>query len=118
MLCSPSRPLTENKSNIDSLSNEIRRLQALKKSEDLKRQRLLNRLDFLANGEKIDTDIFKISYRKSEVMVICDEKEVPPEFIEFDPKVNKTDLKRAIKDGKIEATDNFYIERKTTIGYK
>ena len=68
---------------------------AEKRAEGLK-QYLLNAL----KGEKFKTTKVNISYRKSEVLEIANDVEIPEDFLKYkDPEINKTDLKKAIKDG-------------------
>jgi len=104
--------------NIEMLANENRRISALKKSEENKLKRLKNYLDMLANGEKIDAGVFKVSYRSSESICIEDENKVPPEYITFTKKIQNNELKKAIKSGKVEATEDFYIKRNKNVGFK
>ena len=110
--------INEARGNSEFLASEIKRLQALKKAEEVKKDRLLKLLDTLADGEKIDTDLFKISYRNSETMQILYEEVVPSEFIRFEKKIDKAELKKAIKNGDVEANEHFYIERNKIIGFK
>lgn len=68
---------------------------AEKRAEGLKRY-LTNAL----KGEKFKTTKVNISYRKSETLEIADGAEIPENFLKYkEPEVNKTDLKKAIKDG-------------------
>lgn len=47
----------------------------------------------------IQTDLFKIGTRKSESVTITDESVIPNEYKVFEPKINKTAIKEAIKSG-------------------
>lgn len=68
---------------------------AEKRAEGLK-QYLTNAL----KGEKFRTTKVNISFRKSETLVIADGVEIPEDFLRYkEPEINKTDLKKAIKDG-------------------
>lgn len=51
-------------------------------------------------GEKFKTTKVNISYRKSEALEIADGVEIPEDFLKYaEPEINKTNLKKAIKDG-------------------
>lgn len=68
---------------------------AEKRTEGLK-QYLSNAL----KGEKFKTTKVNISYRKSETLEIANGVEIPEDFLKYkEPEINKTDLKKAIKDG-------------------
>lgn len=68
---------------------------AEKRAEGLK-QYLTNAL----KGEKFKTTKVNISYRKSETLEIANGVEIPEDFLKYtEPEINKTDLKKAIKDG-------------------
>lgn len=68
---------------------------AEKRAEGLK-QYLVSAL----NGEKFKTSKVAISYRKSKALEIADGVEIPEDFLTYkEPEVNRTDLKKAIKDG-------------------
>lgn len=97
-------------------------IQALKSEEDkLKKRRqakenLVNRLkrmvndhvilqcenDAELNAYKFETPKCRLSYRKSEVVDVYDLDSIPSEYITIktEKTANKTDIKKAIKDGK------------------
>lgn len=51
-------------------------------------------------GEKFKTTKVNISYRKSETLEIANGVEIPEDFLKYaEPEINKTELKKAIKDG-------------------
>lgn len=57
---------------------------------------LLNHLD-----KKFETDHVKVTFRKSQVCEILDEKKVPAEFlVPQEPKINKAEIKKALKAGR------------------
>jgi len=105
------------KNNQDYLDKEIKRLQAMKKREGKKEERLKGHLNFLLDGDSIQTNRFKVTYRKSEVTFVEDVKFLPPEYIKVKTSTepDKTKLKKDIKDGKVEANEHFYIDRKQTL---
>lgn len=81
------------------LGEEIKRLQERKKMMQRKQDQLKDLLDYLLGGKKIKTEKFTVYYGKSESLDIVQEDKVPSEFISFTPKVDKTALKKAVKDG-------------------
>ena len=89
----------EFKSSEDMLGQEIKRLQERKKQMQRKQEQLKDLLDYLLAGVKIKTEKFTVFYGKNESMVISEETHIPKEFIEFTPKINKTELKKAVKAG-------------------
>ena len=84
----------------DTISNEITRLQKLKKSYVSNNTRLKNYLSYNLkelNRDKIETDLFKFSFRKSTALDVLDEDIIPSKY--FNKKVTNTlDKKRVIKD--------------------
>ena len=54
-----------------------------------------------AGLNKMDLGVFKISLRKSESTEITDLSLIPKEFLKYkDPEPNKTEIKKAIKEGR------------------
>lgn len=84
-----------NKSNVDALAAEIKRLQSKKKAIENTNERLKTLQEILLNGEKLKTDKFTFSYRNIEVIKVPGE--VDPKL---DTLVNAkyTWDKKAIKD--------------------
>lgn len=82
---------------------------ALKKEEDnlaKRRTTAKNRVKFLKrhlegylNGQKFETAKLKVSFRKSESLEILDTAKIPDEYLKFDVKVDKQELKKAVKEG-------------------
>lgn len=65
------------------------------KMESLKKY-IANYLD----GTNFETTKVKVSFRKSESLEISEDANIPDEFLTFkEPEVNKTELKKALKDG-------------------
>lgn len=103
---------------IEVIDKEIKRLQAEKKAREKKRQWLFDRVDgFIRrqftdeegtinivglNKFKLELPHSKISYHKSESVVVNDISKLPKEFIKVTVKEEpmKKELKEAIKDGK------------------
>lgn len=88
-----------------AIDDEIKRLSEMKKSYQSKANNLKNYISFTMqkNGiEKIESDIVKFSFRKSESINITNEELIPEEFINIKEvkTVDKIAIKKAIKDGK------------------
>ena len=105
------------KRDISSLDYEIKRLQALKKSKVSSEERLLDLLDFLLDGKSLETDLYKMAYRKSESVIVNDISSLQHDYIRVETKTSpdKAKIKKALKDGIIEANDNVYIEIKNNL---
>ena len=81
-----------------------------------KAESLKNYLTAYLNGEKFKTAKVAISYRSSKSVNIYDEELIPKDFITYEPKYNKADIKKAIDDG-IDISGAEIIE-KTSIQIK
>jgi len=64
-----------------------------------KAESLKNYLTAFLNGDKFKTAKVAISYRSSKSVNIYDEELIPKDFITYEPKYNKADIKKAIDDG-------------------
>lgn len=87
-----------------AIDDEIKRLSEMKKSYQSKASNLKNYISYTMqkNGiEKIESDIVKFSFRKSETIEIIDESMIPSEFINIKEvkTVDKIAIKKAIKAG-------------------
>lgn len=93
-------------SSIKVIDEEIKRLQALKKSKNNKIKNMKNYLMHcmqLMNVRKIEGNLGRISIRKNPVSLgILDESLIPEYFIQEEvvKNVNKTLIKDTLKDGK------------------
>lgn len=107
--------LQEKLLNIAKLCKNIKGNKAMIKDEEKRLEKketvLDNRLKSLENYiklclnnarlNKMDLGIFKISIRKSESTEITNLSLIPEEFLKFkDPEPNKTEIKKAIKEGR------------------
>ena len=90
---------TELKAAEVMLFEEINRLQGRRKSLQRQQDNLMKTIDFLLEGEKLKTLHHTFSYRRSESVDVIDEKDIPPEFIDFKPTIKKSELKKALKEG-------------------
>lgn len=89
----------------EAIDTEIKRLSDLKKSVSNKAKNIENYISYAMkkhNIEKIDADIAKISFRKSETLEVENEALIPEEFIltKEIKQVDKMAIKKAIKDGR------------------
>ena len=91
--------ITESKANEKMLADEIKRLQDRKKSLQTQQNGLYGTIDYVLEGEKAKTLHHTIYYQKTQSVEIIEESDIPPEYIDFTPKVNKTELKKALKAG-------------------
>ena len=89
----------ELKASQEALKTEAKRLSERAKALENNQKKLLDLQDFLLSGEKVKTDKFTFFYGSSEALSIEDESVVPSDFISFEPKIDKTGLKKAVKDG-------------------
>ena len=113
--------LTRNmESRIKSVKEEEKRLAEYRKSEEKKLERLKNYVVSClqdADIKKIDTNVGRISLKKSPASVqILDEDKIPQEFktIEQVTKISKKDIKEILKAGKtvegaVLVDDNYSI---------
>ena len=97
-----------------ALKDEAKRLSERAKSLENNQKQLLELQDFLLGGEKLKTDKFTFFYGSSEKLEIEDESKVPSDYIAYTPKIDNTNLKKAVKDGlEVEG-----ITLKTTISLR
>ena len=82
-----------------SLADEIKRLQQRKAMMARKQEQLKQLQDFILSGEKRKTDKFTFYYSRSESVNIYDESEVPSEFFKFEPKLDKSAIKKSLTAG-------------------
>ena len=85
------------------LEDERVRIQSLAESKEKELKRMDNFINFLMQSfwkEKLETNIYKISYRKSESVEIINEQAIPQEFMKEKVTVapDKTAIKEAIKN--------------------
>lgn len=90
-------------SNIDYISEEVKRLQALKKVQENAQNRLKTAISDSMEAYGVDELDFitdKINFRKSESVEIQDIELLPSDCVIIEKKhISKTDLKRRIKSG-------------------
>lgn len=81
-----------------SLKDEIKRLQARAKSFERQVENLTKLQIFLLNGEKLKTDKFTFSFRKSKAVEIENEDIIPDDFKVISYRVDKTKLKKVLEN--------------------
>lgn len=104
----------------DAYIKEIARINELKKKVDNKVKGMKNYLSYNLQQmdiQKLDTKLFKLSFRKSESVVIDDKTKLPEEYIKVKTteSPDRTALKKALKDGTIEGC---HIETKQNLQIK
>lgn len=85
------------------LEDERVRIQALAESKEKELKRIDNFINFLMQSfwkDKLETNIYKISYRKSESVEIINEQAIPQEFMKekITTAPDKTAIKEALKN--------------------
>lgn len=91
------------KSDIEAIDNEIKRLQAMKKSKQNAHERFRSYVSETLKAlglEKVKNTFGSIYFKKSEAVEIDGRiEDIPMEYLKVEYKPNKTELKKAIKDG-------------------
>lgn len=93
--------------DVEAYEKEIAAFVARKKTAENKIENLKNYLAYALNGEKFSTSKCAVSYRKSQAADITDEAAFKawaitnrPDMLTIqEPKINKTEVKRCLKDG-------------------
>lgn len=88
---------------VDAYKKEIERMSKIKKSLESRADYLKKNLESTMielDKKKFKTNLFSFSIQRNAPSVkILDEDAVPEEFIEYERKIKKNDLKKAIKEG-------------------
>lgn len=103
---------------IDALREEERSLAARRKSKEGKLERLkeyMLRSMEATDTERLETSKVLISTRKSQRVIVDDERKIPLQFLKVTQTVNKADLKKALKSGDIEGA---HIEESVSLQLK
>lgn len=104
----------------ESVDAEIKRLQAIKKTCERSQESLKNMLDMAMKEFGLDRldlgEVGKISYRKSESVVVEDVNELERGFCKVKLEADKTAIKAAIKAG--QEVKGAYLETKNNIQIK
>ena len=107
--------ISENKMYETQLKDEIKRLQARAKMFARVQSDLKELLRFLLHNEKLKTQHFTISYRKSTSVNITDDSKIPAEFIKVEEvfKIDKKAIAEKLKE--FEVVDGAELEVKENI---
>ena len=90
------------RSDAAAYDEEAKTFAARKKAAQGKADSLTAYLSSMLNGEKVKDKEYAISWRKSESVSIAEDAFIPIEFtIPVEPRIDKTSIKKALKDGKI-----------------
>ena len=89
------------KAEAEALKAEKDAFAKRQKSVENKMESLKKYIEGYLAGSAFETSKVKVSWRKSESVDYDDIYKIPEEFIKYkEPEVNKTELKRALKEGK------------------
>ena len=100
-------------SNVEARKNEIKRLTELNKADEKKKDHLKETLStsmVLTGHERVDTPLFKVSFRKSQAVEV-DELVLPESYKVATWKPDKKRLKEDLKNG-LEIVGASLVERK------
>lgn len=99
--------------DVEARKNEIKRLMELNKADEKKKEHLKDTLSAsmsLTGHERVDTPLFKVSFRKSQAVEV-DEAVLPEDYKVATWKVDKKRLKEDLKKG-LEIIGASLVERK------
>ena len=95
--------IRNNDADIETIANEIKRLTKLKRQKENANVSLKNYLKdnmLQLDKTKVKGDLFTVSVRNNaESVFISNEKQIPQDFVTYEPKIEKTKIKQAIKNG-------------------
>ena len=100
-------------SDVEARKNEIKRLTELNKADEKKKEHLKETLSTsmqLTGHERVDTPLFKVSFRKSQAVEV-DETVLPESYKVATWKPDKKRLKEDLKNG-LEIVGASLVERK------
>lgn len=85
----------------DAVSEEIKRLQALKKSLEGRAVSVKNWITYCLNAENTETELYRLQFRKTEAVEIVDESLIPPQYLREKVTVQpaKDEIKADLKAG-------------------
>ena len=88
------------KAEAEALKAEKDAFAARQKAAENKMENLKRYISGYLEGTSFESAKVKVSFRKSESLEILEGAVIPDEYLKFkEPEVNKTDLKKAIKEG-------------------
>jgi hypothetical protein len=85
----------------EALANEKQKFAERQKKAQRQAENMKKWINLCLNGEKWASQdkLFKVSYRKSEVVEVSDDAILPEEFVKYEPKIDKAGIKKAVKNG-------------------
>lgn len=88
------------KADAEAYKNEKNSFAVKQKQAENKAESLKAYIQYILDGQKFKTDRITVSYRKSEVVQCDDISKLGSEYIRMkEPEIDKTKLKKALKDG-------------------
>lgn len=108
------------KGKIEALKTKINKLTAREKSFESNIERLRGLQELLLNGEKLKTDEYTFSFRKSKSVEITDINLIEDKYCTFEKKANRAEIKKAIEKA-IENNESFFgaeIVEKTSLSVR
>ncbi|MFA6867588.1 MAG: siphovirus Gp157 family protein [Clostridia bacterium] len=106
-------------SDIEGIKAEINRLATLKKQKERNVELLKSNIEYSLKTkgiDKLEVGTFKCGYRKSESVEVDNINDIPGDYIKTEIKADKTEIKIALKSGKVingahlQKNMNFYIK--------
>lgn len=105
---------------IKNLVAEAKAIKDERKALATRLDRIDSKIDWLKgylhkslNGEKFETARVQVSYRKSDQVSVLDEDILPEQFFRVKKEVNKTELRKALKDHEVQGAE--LIEKQNII---
>lgn len=83
----------------DALKNEERTLAKRRRSAEHKAESLKNWVFMALEGDKFKTSRCSVSYRHSRAVEVPDIMKLSPDYIDYEPRARKRDIKRALENG-------------------
>lgn len=111
------------KSIIDIRKAEIARINKLIKTDESLINNLESRISqsmLVFEKDKVETELFKFSFRKSESVEVFDEEGIPEEFKKTvtTTSVSKTDIKKYMKDNNVEEIEGARLLKNKNLSIK
>jgi len=104
----------------DTIDAEMKRLKDRKAKFDKHIEKLSNLEEFLLNGEKVETDLFSFSFRKSTSVNVDDVNiaTIKGKYVQEKTtfSIKKADVKKALQDG--EEIEGAFLETKQNLQVK
>lgn len=85
----------------EALKEEKLKFAERQKKAERQAENMKKWINYCLNGSKwaSSDNLFKVGYRKSEVVEISDDAILPEEFVKYEPKLDKAGIKKAVKNG-------------------